>query len=150
MDRSESMSGVKVTVPKVEFGVSRVVNEFCHISVLYSELMPVELATGILKNRDYQARNAHLRRDGIRLELQKAGPFSSESEWYRFATGLMRRTKSGGFESLASSRCLERANSLKRSRRFGSTHCMVLRRSGERPGLVLKSTGRSSSPNGLR
>jgi hypothetical protein len=63
--------------------------------------MPVELATGILKNKDYQARNAHLRRDEIRLELQKAGPFSSESEWYIFATGLMKRSRSGGFESLS-------------------------------------------------
>ncbi len=88
-------------IPKVEFGVSRVVNEFCHISVLYSELMPVELATGILKNKAYQARNAHLRRDEIRLELQKVGPFSSESEWYVFATGLMRRGRSGGLESLS-------------------------------------------------
>ncbi len=88
-------------IPKVEFGVSRVVNEFCHNSVLYSELMPVELANGIMKNKAYQARNAHLMRDEIRLELQKAGPFSSESEWYIFATGLMKRDKSGGLESLA-------------------------------------------------
>ena len=87
-------------IPSVEFGVSRVVNEFCHISVLYSELMPVELATGILKNKAYEERNAHLRRDEIRLELQKAGPFSSESEWYKFATGLMRRSRLGGLESL--------------------------------------------------
>ncbi len=88
-------------VPKVEFEVSRVVNEFCHISVLYSELMPVELATGILGNKAYQARNAHLRRDEIRLELRKAGPFSSESEWYIFATGLMKRSRTGGLESLS-------------------------------------------------
>ncbi len=88
-------------IPRVEFGVSRAVNEFCHTSVLYSELMPVELATGILMNKAYQARNAHLRRDEIRLELQKAGPFSSESEWYIFATGLMKRSRSGGLESLS-------------------------------------------------
>jgi hypothetical protein len=88
-------------LPKVEFEVSRVVNEFCHTSVLYSELMPVELATGILMNKAYRERNAHLRRDEIRLELQKAGPFSSESEWYIFATGLMRRSRSGGLESLS-------------------------------------------------
>ncbi len=88
-------------IPRVEFGVSKVVNEFCHISVLYNELMPVELATGILKNKAYQTRNAHLRRDEVRLELQKVGPFSSESEWYIFATGLMRRSRSGGLESLS-------------------------------------------------
>ena len=88
-------------IPKVELEVSRVVNEFCHTSVLYSELMPLLLATGILKNKTYQERNAHLRRDEVRLVLQKAGPFSSESEWYTFATGLMRRSKSGGLESLS-------------------------------------------------
>ncbi len=76
-------------------------NEFCHVSVLYGELMPVELATGILMNKVYQTRYDHLRRDEIRLELQKAGPFSSESEWYIFATGLMRRSISGGLESLS-------------------------------------------------
>ncbi len=88
-------------MPRVEFGISRVVNEFCHISVLYSELMPVELATGILENKAYHARNGHLRRDEVRLELQRAGPFSSESEWYTFVTGLMKRSRSGGFESLS-------------------------------------------------
>ena len=76
--------------PRVEFGVSRVVNEFCHISVLYSELMPLELATGMLENKAYQGRNAHLRQDEVRLELQRVEPFASESEWYRFATGLMK------------------------------------------------------------
>src|SRR3989442_7980617 len=89
--------------PQVEFGVSRVVNEFCHISVLYSELMPVELATGMLGNKAYQARNAHLRRDEVRLELQRVGPFASESEWYVFVTGLMKRGPSGGLEALSDS-----------------------------------------------
>ncbi len=88
-------------IPSVEFEVSKVVNEFCHISVLYSELMPVALATGILMNKAYQTQNARLRRDEIRLELQKAGPFSSESEWYVFATGLTKRDRSGSFESLS-------------------------------------------------
>src|SRR5438552_17003360 len=87
--------------PRIEFGVSRVVNEFCHISVLYSELMPVELAKGKLGNKAYQARNAHLRRDEVRLELQRVGPFASDSEWYRFATDLMKRGPSGGFEALS-------------------------------------------------
>jgi hypothetical protein len=87
--------------PQVEFGVSRAVNEFCHISVLYSELMPVELATGMLGNKAYKARNAHLRRDEVRLELQRIGPFASESEWYRFATGLMKRGSSGGLAALS-------------------------------------------------
>jgi len=87
--------------PQVQFGVSRVVNEFCHISVLYTELMPIELATGMLQNKAYQARNAHLRRDEVRLELQKVGTFASESDWYRFATGLMKTAPSGGLEALS-------------------------------------------------
>ncbi len=87
--------------PQVEFGVSRVVNEFCHISVLYGELMPIELATGMLGNKAYRAQNAHFRRDEVRLELQRVGPFASESEWYRFATGLMKRAPSGGLEALS-------------------------------------------------
>src|SRR5437016_12617368 len=70
---------------------------------MYSELMPVELATGMLANKAYQARNAHLRRDEVRLELQRVGPFASESEWYRFATGLMKRALSGSLEALSGS-----------------------------------------------
>jgi hypothetical protein len=88
-------------VPKVEFELSKVVNEFCHLSVLYSDLMPVELATGILGNRSYQEQHHNLRHDDLRLEIQKTRPFSSESEWYNFATGLMRRDESGGFHSLS-------------------------------------------------
>ena len=93
--------------PQVQFGVSRVVNEFCHISVLYGELMPIELATGILGNKAYRAQNAHFRRDEVRLELQRVGPFASESEWYRFATGLMKRGPSGGFDALSGNSKLE-------------------------------------------
>ena len=68
---------------------------------MYGELMPIELATGMLGNKAYQARNSHLRLDEARLELQRAGPFTSESEWYRFATGLMKRGSSRGFEALS-------------------------------------------------
>ncbi len=89
-------------VPKVEFDVSKTLNEFCHLSVLYSDLMPTELATGILKNISYQELHQDLRRDDMRLAIQKTRPFPSESEWYKFATGLMRRDGSGGFWSLSS------------------------------------------------
>jgi hypothetical protein len=89
-------------VPKVEFDLSKVVNEFCHLSVLYSNLMPIELAKGILRNRSYQEQHHNLRRDDQRLEIQKTKPFRSESEWYKFVTGLMRRDGSGGFQSLSS------------------------------------------------
>jgi hypothetical protein len=90
-----------VLIPRVEFGVSRVLNEFCHLSVLYSELMPVELAEGMLGNKAYQSKHNGLRRDELRLELQRTGPFKSQAEWYTFAAGLMKRDGSGGFESLS-------------------------------------------------
>lgn len=83
-------------IPKVEFEVSEAVNEFCHFSVLYADLMPVELATGMLGNRAYQERNHHLIQDPIRLELQRSKPFSSEAEWYSFTTGLMKPSESEG------------------------------------------------------
>ncbi len=89
-------------MPKVEFEVSRVVNEFCHLSVLYADLMPPELASGILGNRTYQEQHHRVRNDETRLRLQKTGRFSSDSEWYTFATGLMRRDQTGGFQSLSS------------------------------------------------
>lgn len=63
--------------------------------------MPGELARGMLGNKAYQARNSHLRRDEIRLELQRVGPFPSGSEWYTFVTGLMKRSPSGGPEALS-------------------------------------------------
>jgi len=88
-------------VPKIEFEVSRVVNEFCHLSVLYADLMPSELASGILHNRNYQEQHRRQRNDETRLRLQKTGGFSSDSEWYTFATGLMKRDQSGGFRSLS-------------------------------------------------
>jgi len=87
--------------PKVEFEVSRLVNEFCHLSVLYADLMPQQLATGILRNKAYQERNWRLREDAVRLELQRISPFSSDSEWYRFTAGLMKRNQSGNFESMS-------------------------------------------------
>jgi len=88
-------------VPKIEFDVSKTVNEFCHLSVLYSDLMPAELVSEILGNRSYRERYDHLRQPDLRLAIQKTGPFSSGSEWYRFVTGLMRRDGSGGFQSLS-------------------------------------------------
>ena len=91
----------EVLLPRVEFGISRLVNEFCHLSVLYREIMPVELASGMLENTAYQTRNGHLRLDEIRLALQKVGPFASESEWYIFATGLMKRSSSDSIEALS-------------------------------------------------
>ena len=88
-------------VPKVKFEVSRDVNEFCHLSVLYADLMPAELANGILRNLAYQEKHHRLRHDEVRLELQKTGPFATDSEWYRFAMGLMKPDPYRGFRSIS-------------------------------------------------
>ncbi len=88
-------------IPQIRFRLSRVVNEFCRLSVLYADLLPAELRAGMLDNKGYRERNHHLRQDHIRLELQRIGPFVSESGWYEFARGLMKRDQSGGFESLS-------------------------------------------------
>ena len=86
--------------PRVKFEVSKIVNEFCHLSVLNSDLMPLELAEGILRNKAYQEKHRRLRHDEVRLELQKTGPFATEAEWYRFATGLMIRDQYGRYRSM--------------------------------------------------
>jgi len=88
-------------IPNIEFAVSKAVNEFCHISVLYRELMPSELATGMLDNKTYESRNSRLQHDELRLQLQKLRPFPSDLEWYEFATGLMKRSPLGGLEALS-------------------------------------------------
>jgi len=88
-------------IPNIEFAVSKAVNEFCHISVLYRELMPAELATGMLDNKTYESRNSRLRHEELRLQLQKLRPFPSDLEWYEFATGLMKRSPLGGLEALS-------------------------------------------------
>ncbi len=42
------------SIPKIRLLAGKAVNEFCHVSVLFSELMPVELATGVLRNKKYR------------------------------------------------------------------------------------------------
>jgi hypothetical protein len=107
-------------IPSIEFGVSRAVNEFCHLSVLYRELMPAELTTGMLANKTYETRNSHLRHDEVRLQLQRLRPFQSESEWYEFATGLMKRSTSGGLEALSEkSEIVDLFQDIRRRRDFG-------------------------------
>jgi hypothetical protein len=88
-------------VTRIEFETSKVVNEFCHLSVLYSDLMPAGVANGILRNIPYQQQNWSRRQDDIRLKIQKFRPFASDSDWYKFVTGLMKRDKTGAFLSLS-------------------------------------------------
>ncbi len=76
-------------VPRVSFGIKRLVNEFCHLSVLYSDCLPSELADGMLGNKTYQQQNAALRQDEVFHRLEKASQISPDS-WYSFARALMR------------------------------------------------------------
>src|SRR2546425_13028202 len=76
-------------VPKVSFGIKRIMNEFCHLSVLYSDRLPSELADGMLGNKNYQEKNAALRQDEVLHRLEKAAQILPES-WYSFARALMR------------------------------------------------------------
>ncbi len=62
-------------------------NEFCHVSVLYSDCLPSELSSGMLGNKAYASRNSQLRQNSILRELQRA-PISPRS-WYSFARDLM-------------------------------------------------------------
>ena len=76
-------------LPKVEFEVSEPLNKFCHISVLYSDLLPDELAKGMLGNKAYQAKHSNLRTDENLERLRHAGIISPTS-WYSMARTLMR------------------------------------------------------------
>ncbi|OLE90405.1 MAG: hypothetical protein AUF79_10470 [Crenarchaeota archaeon 13_1_20CM_2_51_8] len=75
-------------VPRIRLEVSSLVNEFCHVSVLYSDCLPLELSSGMLGNKVYASRNSQLRQNNILREFQRA-PISSRS-WYSFARDLMR------------------------------------------------------------
>jgi len=75
-------------VPGVSLEVSRLVNEFCHVSVLYADCLPTELSSGMLGNKAYASRNASLIQNNILHDLQKAT--ISAHSWYSFARDLMR------------------------------------------------------------
>ncbi len=85
--RPGSYKVVETLVPRIRLEVSSLVNEFCHVSVLYSDCLPLELSSGMLGNKVYVSRNSHLRQNSILRELQKAS-ISSRS-WYVFARDLM-------------------------------------------------------------
>ncbi len=83
------MTRPSTKVPRVRFGIKRLVSEFCHLSVLYSDCLPSELADGMLGNKNYQQQNAALRQNEVFHSLEKARQISPES-WYSFARALMR------------------------------------------------------------
>ena len=76
-------------LPKVEFEVNEPLNKFCHISVLYSDQLPDELAKGMLGNKAYQAKHTNLRTDENLERLRHAGIISPTS-WYSMARTFMR------------------------------------------------------------
>src|SRR5712664_658069 len=85
---TDSSRRVRNLVPRIRLEVSSLLNEFCHISVLYSDCLPLELSSGMLGNKAYASRNSQLRQNNILRELQRA-PISPRS-WYSFARDLMR------------------------------------------------------------
>ena len=80
---------VRFLVPRIRLEVSSLVNEFCHVSVLYSDCLPLELSSGMLGNKLYASRSSQLRQNNILRELQRAS-ISSRS-WYSLARELMTR-----------------------------------------------------------
>ncbi len=78
-------------LPKVTFEVNRVMNHFCHVSILYSDSLPPELADGMLGNKAYQEKNAGLRQERILQALREAEPVRANA-WYSLARQLMRTT----------------------------------------------------------
>ena len=94
-------------VPRVEFETGKLVNQFCHISVVYADQMPEELASGILRNKTYLDRYARFRLKEHVNSFQRAGMISSSS-WYRCARELMR----GGDKLEPSTSSLNREKSL--------------------------------------
>ncbi len=75
--------------PKIVFKASRIMNEFCHISVLYADQLPDELALGMLGNKSYREQNAHFRDDQVLRGFKQSGQISPRA-WYSLARGLMR------------------------------------------------------------
>src|SRR5207244_5110687 len=67
-------------------------NKAAYTSVLYYELLPDELAKGMLGNKAYQAKHSNLRTDENLERLRHAGIISPTS-WYSMARTFM-RTKS--------------------------------------------------------
>src|SRR6266704_3111230 len=83
----DSSQRVRNLVPRIRLEVSSLVNEFCHISVLYSECLPHELSSGMLGNKVYASSNSQLRMNSILCEFQRAT--ISPRSWYAFARDLM-------------------------------------------------------------
>lgn len=79
-------------LPRVRFEVSKIVNHFCHLSVLYAENLPSELADGMLGHKAYQEQHAGLRLEEILHEFRRARRIPASS-WYSFARTLMETGK---------------------------------------------------------
>lgn len=80
---------MKSTMPRVTFRVSRLLNQFCHISVLYPEFLHSELSNGMLANIEYRGKNAQHRRPEITEKLESAREVSPRL-WYSFSRAMMK------------------------------------------------------------
>ncbi len=76
-------------LPRVTFEVNRALNHFCHVSVLYSDSLPAELADGMLGNKAYRDKNGGLRQERILRALRETEPVRANA-WYSLARQLMR------------------------------------------------------------
>ncbi len=97
------MSRLGMRAPRISFNVERLVNEFCHVSVLYADCLPSELADGMLGNKNYQQMNAGLRQNRVLRRLREAESISPAS-WYSLARALMRAGSLEGAGSMSKAR----------------------------------------------
>src|SRR5712692_3812558 len=86
--RPGSYKVVETWVPRIRLELSSLVNEFCHISVLYSDCLPLELSSGMFGNKAFASSNSQLRPNSIIPELQEGA--ISPLSWYAFARDLVR------------------------------------------------------------
>ncbi len=87
--------------PRISFNVERLVNEFCHLSVLYADCLPSELADGMLGNKNYQHQNTGLRQNRVLQGLQQARSITPTS-WDSLARALMRTGSLEGASQMSS------------------------------------------------
>src|SRR5713101_1784729 len=85
--RPGSYKVVETLVPRIRLEATSLVNKFCHVSVLYSDCLPLELSSGMLGNKVYRRQNAHLRNDSALHALQRSS--ITPRSWYSFARDLM-------------------------------------------------------------
>jgi len=59
-----------VKIPRIRFSISKYVNMFYHLCVLFSEYFPDEISLGLLNNPSYQQKYGHLKTGKLHLLFQ--------------------------------------------------------------------------------